>query len=359
MDRCLRSRGMVLTTVKENPLVEVAIRSPIPSDTVNSTILAAWTYGLGRTAVVTTDAGHRWASAWTQWENYDKFYSQLIRWAMRPSSDRGKYSVSADARDGKVRVVITALDANDEFRNSLRMTGAAVGPDLQPFDFKIRQLAPGRYVGEFEASKTGSYHLTVVPAAGEAPILTGVNVPYSAEFRDHDTNVGLLQQLAALQPTGGQAGVLSSTDLDAPQMEQLLTLDAFRPDLPKAVSIRDVWPAVAPGRQLGVPGRCVCPTRHGRPSTGFCRRCTGCGARSQVAASWRKWSSDWSVCGARSRKWPTASISVGRPRDSRPRPTIMSVPTATGDVEAAIGGLPIARPLALVTTPAVHNAHDT
>ena len=235
-------RGMVLTTVKENPLVEVAIRSPEPADAQNSTILAAWTYGLGRAAVVTTDAGHRWATAWTQWDSYDKFYSQLVRWAMRPSSDRGKLTVAADARDGKVRVVITALDANDEFRNALAMTGAAIGPDLQPFGFQIRQLAPGRYVGEFDASKAGSYHLTVVPEPGEAPVLTGVNVPYSAEFRNRDTNMGLLQQLATLQPTGGEAGVLSSADLDASQMEQLLTLNTFRADLPKAVSIRDVWP---------------------------------------------------------------------------------------------------------------------
>jgi hypothetical protein len=233
---------MVLTTVKENPLVEVAIRSPEPADAQNATILAAWTYGLGRTAVVTTDAGHRWATAWTQWAGYDKFYGQLVRWAMRPSSDRGKYTVATDVRDGKVRVVITALDANDEFRNSLAMTGAAIGPDLQPFDFQIRQLAPGRYVGEFDASKAGSYHLTIVPERGEAPVLTGVNVPYSAEFRDRDTNLGLLQQLAALQPAGGRPGVLSEADLDAAQMEQLLALNAFRADLPKAVSVRDVWP---------------------------------------------------------------------------------------------------------------------
>ncbi|MHB8952507.1 MAG: VWA domain-containing protein [Pirellulaceae bacterium] len=236
--------GMVLTTVKENPLVEVAIRSPVPSDSVNSTILAAWTYGLGRAVAVTTDAGSRWASAWAQWENYDKFYSQLIRWAMRPSSDRGKYTVAADGREGKVHVVITALDANDEFRNSLNITGAAVGPDLQPFDFQIRQVAPGRYVGEFDASKTGSYHLTMVPAPGEAPILSGVNVPYSAEFRERDTNLGLLQQLAALPPVGGQAGMLSPVDLDVSQMPQLLTRNAFRPDLPQAVSIRDVWPVL-------------------------------------------------------------------------------------------------------------------
>jgi hypothetical protein len=235
-------KGMVMTTVKGNPLVEVAIRSPEPGDPQNSTILAAWTYGLGRTAVVTTDAGYRWAPAWTQWANYDKFYSQLVRWAMRPSSERGKYTVASDVRDGKVRIVITALDANDEFRNSLAMTGAAIGPDLEPLDFQIHQIAPGRYVGEFEASKSGSYHLTVVPSPGEAPLLTGVNVPYSAEFRDRDTNIGLLQQLAALRPAGGETGVLSPADLDPSQMDALLALDTFRADLPQAVSIRDVWP---------------------------------------------------------------------------------------------------------------------
>lgn len=237
-------KGMVLTSVKQNPLVEVAVRSPEPADAQHATILAAWTYGLGRTAVVTTDAGHRWATAWTQWPGYDKFYGQLVRWAMRPASDGGKYKVAGDVRDGTVRVVITALDAHDEFRNALTMSGAAVGPDLEPFEFPIRQLAPGRYVGEFDAGKAGSYHVTVLPAPDEAPVVTGVNVSYSAEYRDWDTNVGLLQHLAALQPRGGAAGVLSAADLDEPQLDQLLALEAFRADLPKAVSSRDVWPVL-------------------------------------------------------------------------------------------------------------------
>ncbi len=236
--------GMVLTTVKENPLVEVAIRSPIPTDPQNSTIMAAWTYGLGRTAVVTTDAGRRWASAWTNWEGYDKFYSQLVRWAMRPSADRGKYTIASDVRDGKARVVITALDQHDDFRNFLDMTGSAVGPDLKPFDFPIHQVAPGRYVGEFDANRAGSYLLTIVPHPGEAPLLSGVNMPYSAEFRDRDTNAGLLQDLVALRPSGGQPGVLAKADLQRNNLDQLVRLNPYREDLPKSVSIRDVWPLI-------------------------------------------------------------------------------------------------------------------
>ena len=48
--------------------------------------------GAGKTAVFTTDAGQRWANAWTEWENYDRFFSQMIRWAMRPVNEEGKFS---------------------------------------------------------------------------------------------------------------------------------------------------------------------------------------------------------------------------------------------------------------------------
>ena len=39
--------GFVLTTVKENSLVDVVLRSPMPTEPENSTVLATWTYGLG------------------------------------------------------------------------------------------------------------------------------------------------------------------------------------------------------------------------------------------------------------------------------------------------------------------------
>ena len=49
-----------------------------------------------------TDAGRRWAGQWTSWENYDKFFSQMIRWAMRPVNEEGKFSIASDVKDGKV-----------------------------------------------------------------------------------------------------------------------------------------------------------------------------------------------------------------------------------------------------------------
>jgi hypothetical protein len=98
-------------------------------------------------------------------------------------------------------------------------------------------------VGEFDVSKAGSYHITVVPHPGEPPILTGVNVPYSAEFRDTQMNYGLLQNLASLTPRGGEsAGVLVDVDFHPAQLDQILALDTFRHNLPRAVSVKDMWP---------------------------------------------------------------------------------------------------------------------
>jgi uncharacterized membrane protein len=235
-------RGLVMTTIKENPLVEVALLSQEPADEKNATLLATWTYGLGRTAVLTTDAGARWAGLWQEWANYDKLFTQLIRWSMRPVNDTGKFSVATDAKDGKVRVVITALDKNDEFLNFLNLNGAAIDPDLKSFDIKAQQVAPGRYIAEFDAPKEGNYFITVSPGAGQAPLLAGVSVPYSSEFRERETNMALIQALAELKPKGGEAGQVISGDLSKEKSESLLKVDTFREGLPLAITSQDVWP---------------------------------------------------------------------------------------------------------------------
>jgi uncharacterized membrane protein/Mg-chelatase subunit ChlD len=232
--------GFVMTTVKESSLVEVALVSPEPKtgDQYN-TILATWIYGAGKAVAFTTDAGHRWANNWTGWENYKKLFGQMVRWSMRPAGDQGKFTVTTEAKDGKVQVVITALDKDDDFLNFLNMGGNVVGPDMKPIDLKIQQTAPGRYVGEFESKDSGTYFMSVSPGPGLSPILTGVNVPYSAEYLDREPNDGLLKDLAALEPKGSVRGVLIEDEKG--DIEQLLEHDTYRHNLIKATSSQDIW----------------------------------------------------------------------------------------------------------------------
>ena len=69
----------------------------------------------------------------------------------------------------------------------------------------MEQTAPGRYVGEFDSGKPGSY-LISVRRAGKAMIRTGVNIGYSDEFRDRETNTPLLESIAELPAKRRRAG---------------------------------------------------------------------------------------------------------------------------------------------------------
>lgn len=240
--------GYVQTSVKDSSLVEVIMRSPIPPNPKNSTILASWTYGLGRTAVFTSDAGHRWANEWTGWEQYDRFFSQLVRWSMRPTGDTAGFNVATETKDGKTRVIVDALDKNDEFINARAMSGTAVTPGLESVPVAFEQVAPGRYVGEFDSEQAGSYLLVVNPGGGQGIIRTGVNVGYSDEFRDRETNRPLLQSIAELQPQEGEPGRLIDAEagVELPAAgelpESLLAVNPYRRDMPPAIASQDIWP---------------------------------------------------------------------------------------------------------------------
>ncbi len=242
--------GFVLTSVKENSLVDVILTSPLPTESQNATILAAWTYGLGKAVVFTTDAGQRWTTPWTGWEHYDRFFSQMVRWSMRPSGDTGKFTVATEAEGSTTRVIVSALDTEDEFLNYQAMVGTVLGPDMQSIPLNIEQTAPGRYVGEFDSSKPGSYMIMVTPGAGQAMIRTGINVGYSNEFRDRETNITLLERLAELPAKRGEPGKLLPPLPQVPDdnekaqqaLQPQLAVDPFRRDLPLAVASQDIWP---------------------------------------------------------------------------------------------------------------------
>ena len=226
-------RGFVMTSVKKNPLVEVLLVSPEPANEANATLLATWTYDYGRTAVMTTDAGQRWADAWREWEGYDRLFGQLVRWAMRPSGEQGNFLVNTEHEDGRVRVTVTALDQDDQLLNFLEMNGSLIGPDMEVEGVAFEQRAPGRYEAEFDGSKSGSYFLSIAPGNGRTVLRSGINVPYSPEYLDRETNRIFLEQLAGEVPTGGAPGKIQGAEPE---------VNSFRRDLARAITSRDIWP---------------------------------------------------------------------------------------------------------------------
>ena len=133
--------GLVLTSPKENELVEIPIVSPLPTGQVNP-VLAHWSYGLGRSVAFTSDAGRRWAKAWPDWKSYAAFWSQVVRWAMRPA-ERGNLTLSVRREEGRIKVVVDALDKESQFLNFLQIQGNVVDPELKVAPIELVQTAPG------------------------------------------------------------------------------------------------------------------------------------------------------------------------------------------------------------------------
>ncbi|MDA7951318.1 MAG: VWA domain-containing protein [Pirellulaceae bacterium] len=238
--------GFVMTTVKENPLVEVSMISPVPGEEQNSTLLASWTYGLGRAAVITTDGGYRWTKDWASDEGkYDQLFGQAVRWTMRPVAEEGNYLVHSSYQNGKVVATVTALDQDENYVNSLDMSSTIITPDLQSSPFEMRQVAPGRYVGEYPAEQSGNYFINIIPEPGNAQspqLRSGVSVPFSAEYRVQQTNRSYLENIRNNVPEGGEAGELIEGDLAEDGFASLLKIDTFRHNLTQAISSKDIWP---------------------------------------------------------------------------------------------------------------------
>ncbi|GAB4322837.1 MAG: VWA domain-containing protein [Candidatus Sumerlaeia bacterium] len=200
-------QGYVLTEKKE-----LAV-NPLLNDK-GDVILSHWQYGLGRTVAYTSDVRPKWASSWVAWPRFDEFWARLVRFVLLQAASPN-FQVSTSTEGSMGRVVVDAIGEDGGFLNFLSFEGRAVTPDLQNVRFTLRQVAPGRYLGEFPISMQGSYLLSLVSVdqqGGQQLIRSGLAVSYSPEYVNTKSNEPLLEQLAAI--TGGRkidAG--SSADL--------------------------------------------------------------------------------------------------------------------------------------------------
>ncbi len=237
--------GLVLTSVKENELVEVPLTSPLPAGQSNP-LLAHWTYGLGRSVAFTSDAGRRWAKAWPDWESYAAFWSQVVRWSMRPV-DRGNLTLSVRRDQGRIKVVVDALDKDNQFLNFLQIQGNVVNPDLKRSSVELEQTAPGKYEATIEdAEASGNYFVNLGyrgPDSIQGVISSGVSVPYSDEYRELRSNPATLETVASL--TNGQVANWKYRPDGRVDLQRTIdSVDHFRrdPSLVNPPSYTDLWP---------------------------------------------------------------------------------------------------------------------
>ena len=186
-----RLHGYIATSEKEYSQVYIRSNQEHP-------ILAAWHYGFGKSVAFTSDVKPRWAAEWIEWEQFGKFWGQVVNWAAPGLEDSGDFDLDVSHRGGVGQVVI-------DIANSL-----AVSSD-QGFDVRvarpngtgevveIHREMPTRFSGEFSIGETGVYLVTGqmkrdgrVSGSKQASF----TLSYPTEYGEFQTNHQILREIA-------------------------------------------------------------------------------------------------------------------------------------------------------------------
>ncbi len=220
-------KGYVITEQKAGADQEIAA-PPGEGDSTLDPILATWTYGLGKTAAFTSDAGRKWGVHWVSWEDYRKFWTQLVRWVSRDRGGAG-FLATRTVEGERGTLSLDVLDEAGNFINGLSLTGTVVSPALESRSVEARQVAPGRYQAEFPVGEKGTHlvSLRYEHAGATRVFTTGLSAPYSPEYRHLATSEDLLRAVASA--AGGK--VLDPADPAA----------VFSRDFSAARTAQDLW----------------------------------------------------------------------------------------------------------------------
>ncbi|MFG0252862.1 MAG: VWA domain-containing protein, partial [Phycisphaerales bacterium JB038] len=202
---------------------------------------AYWQYGLGKAIACTFDLNpSRWANQWVPWDNFEEFCERSARWVMRPSTPQN-VSIQTSQEGDTVTVEARILTEEGEFAAGEQIRATILDPAFEADSFRLNQIGPGRYVGQFKVAEPGAYAVTLQTGIGgaETAVAGGVAhavvaVPFSQEFRAVRSDNALLRDVAEI--TAGR--YLARFN---PQVDRLFD----RTGLEFPVTLTDIWPLFA------------------------------------------------------------------------------------------------------------------
>ena len=145
-------------------------------------LLAWWRYGLGMTAAFTSDAKSRWAAEWMTWPGYGKFWTQVVRQVMRKTEAKGLQIITR-RQGSRTQITVDAVTDTGAFLNQSDVQLSVINPLLRTQKLSLRQVAPGRYLTDFETEAAGAYNISVAVQQGGQELYRqsrGLMVPSAA-----------------------------------------------------------------------------------------------------------------------------------------------------------------------------------
>ena len=203
LSRVPNLRGLTATVIKDTALEVLTTADDEP-------LLAFWPFGLGRTAVFTSDVKDRWAADWVKWGGYGPFFTAVVRALERRRPPAVALDVTPGPVHGAARSIAISVEArqpNGQYRDLLHPTvqvRSGKGGQSRSASVPVRQVAPGRY--EASVVVDASQAVTISLAGADAQSLDGPTVRHvvpdpAAEYRFRPPDEALLRSIASA--TGG------------------------------------------------------------------------------------------------------------------------------------------------------------
>lgn len=192
-EKAPRLLGYVVT--KPKPTAEVLLTE----SWTDEPLLARWQYGLGKSAIFTSDVKTRWASEWIEWNGYAKFWSQVVRETMRRRNDE-QFDFKVTRKGDFALVSINAVEKNGQFRNDLQPQVRVIGPDQKVTVLEVPQVGPGGYESRLRLAQDGSYSFRATGGGAAGPVRS-LEYSYPAEYHFYPPDTQKLRAIS--NATGG------------------------------------------------------------------------------------------------------------------------------------------------------------
>ena len=192
----------------------VRFQSRPTSDTIleadrGDPLLVRWQYGLGRSAVFTSDAKNRWAEKWVTWPGFDKLWANIFR-DLLPHAPQTETSADYDRASGLL-VVDYHLSKNVPEPPSIPDI-FVMGPSGFQQPLKVSKVAAGHYRGSLAIGQNQGL-FRVRPVADSLAFPEVGFYRQEEEMQEYGNNTQLLKQIAAA--TGGRFNPTARQSFDA------------------------------------------------------------------------------------------------------------------------------------------------
>ena len=181
-------KGYVATAEKKAAQVIIKSHKDEP-------VLAVWNYGLGKSVAWTSDVKPAWSEDWIAWENFGKFWGQVVNWTL-PTEDSAKFDLIVSSQSGNGQIVIETQQSSPA-----TFVVQVAGPNGLSQSVDMEQESSTRYTGNFHTADSGSYIVTAIHNDDQSRQTETISLSYPAEYAEFGVNQALLKQLA--EDTGG------------------------------------------------------------------------------------------------------------------------------------------------------------